>query len=193
MWESQCGHFSFFTIFLDLFIRYWTGIYPCSTKTFDLGFLYLLCGLVLREREIMHNLMTSLVTLTLKIQCQIIIFRTIFFPSKCYAMNWCKGSVHLRPGENSENSKINVLFIVWYQFILQCFNSYIINFTMFKIEYLSRYNLSFIVRVWCLHWNFIQIKHRPIGQQSELLKYMSAVMLHICFSILLSILYFTFG
>ena len=46
------------------------------------------------------------------------------------------GSVPLRPGENSENSKITILFIVWYQCVLLCFNSYMIKLSMFKIEYL---------------------------------------------------------
>ena len=32
---------------------------------------------------------------------------------------------------------------------------------MFKIEYLSRYNISFRVGVLCLHWNPIEIKPRP--------------------------------
>ena len=46
---------------------------------------------------------------------------------------------------------------------------------MFKIEYLSSYNLSFRVGVLCLHWNSIEIKPHPNIQSP---KKMSAVMLH---------------
>ena len=60
-------------------------------KDFRFRVLYLLWGLVLWGKVIIHNFITSLVTLILEIQGQIIKLRTIFFcKSECYAMGLCK-------------------------------------------------------------------------------------------------------
>ena len=39
--------------------------------------------------------------------------------------------------KKSEIRKIKIVFIVWLQYVLQCFNSYTNELPMFKIEYLS--------------------------------------------------------
>ena len=63
-----------------------------------------------------------------------------------------KELVPLRPGEkNQKILKIKIMFIVWSQCVLQYFNSYMKKLPMFKIKYLSDYNLSFRVGVLCLH------------------------------------------
>ena len=49
---------------------------------------------------------------------------------------------------------------------------------MFKIEYLSSYNLYFRVGVLCSHWNSIEIKPRPNIQSP--LKYERSVVIFLC-------------
>ena len=76
------------------------------------------------------------------------------------------------------NSAFKTLFMftVCSKCVLQCLNSYAKKIQMFKIEHLSRDNLSFKVGEFCLHWNSIDIMPPP--QHSEPLKNMTAVMLH---------------
>ena len=87
------------------------------------------------------------------------------------------GSVPLKPGEKNQkiwkanccslfglNVSFNVLTLTWKKI------------PIFKIEYLSSYNLSFRVGVLCLHWNYIEIKPRPNIQSPLMLHFL----IHIC-------------
>ena len=49
--------------------------------------------------------------------------------------------------KKSKKSKIKIVFIVWSQCVLQCFNLYTNKLPMIKIEFLSSYTLSFRVGV----------------------------------------------
>ena len=76
-----------------------------------------------------------------------------------------KGSVPLTPGEKSEkNQKIKILFIVWSQCVLLCFNSYMKEYQYSKLN-------TYLVTLFISEWGYcvyieIPLRLSPVNIQS---------------------------